>query len=249
MINQNITDQFEFDESYTRSIPIRILFCAYRPWALEIFKDLQNRLKTFKTRKGSLLKLATSPEKLLLESKEHEWDLIVLVGWSWKVPTSVLDKNYVIGMHPSNLPEYAGGSPIQNQILDGIKETKASLFKLTPNFDEGPIIDKHDISLEGHLSQVFASISNATYHMVFKIIKQWPQMPQETPQDKSKGFVKKRIQPQDSEIKKKQIAKMTCEKLWDVIRCREDPYPNVWLEDKTGRLIIKHVEFEPKKKK
>lgn len=249
MISENITDQFEFDVSYSKAKPIRLLFCAYRPWALEIFKNIQNKIKNLKTRHGSTLKLVTTPNSLLQEAQESEWDIIVLVGWSWKVPSSVLNNNYVIGMHPSDLPAYAGGSPIQNQILDGVKNTNASIFKLTPNFDEGPIISKHEISLEGHLSQVFSSIGYATYEMLVDIIKRWPNKLPEVSQDKTKGFVKKRIQPQNSELKKKAIPKMTCEKLWDVIRCREDPYPNVWLEDKTGRLIIKHVEFEPKKKK
>jgi hypothetical protein len=40
--------------------------------------------------------------------------------------------------------------------------------------------------------------------------------------------------------------KMSCLEMWNFIRCREDPYPNVFFEDETGKLVIKHVEFTPK---
>ena len=36
---------------------------------------------------------------------------------------------------------------------------------------------------------------------------------------------------------------MTAQNLYDTIRCREDPYPNAYIEDETGRLIFKRVEF------
>jgi len=31
------------------------------------------------------------------------------------------------------------------------------------------------------------------------------------------------------------------------MRCREDPYPNAFIEDKTGRLLFKKVDFIAKR--
>ena len=43
-------------------------------------------------------------------------------------------------LHPSSLPQYRGGSPIQNQIIDGIKESEVCIFKMEKEIDSGQII-------------------------------------------------------------------------------------------------------------
>jgi len=225
---------------------MRILFCAYRDWALEIFNDLRAS--------SDDIVLAKTPEDLSDLTVSGKWDVIMVVGWSWKVESSLVRDQLVIGVHPSDLPDYAGGSPIQNQILDGIKSTQATLFKLNEKFDEGDIIDKEPIDLSGHLDQVFESISSASRSLIKRFIEKYP----ENSYIKQGVSTKKvrRLKPSDSELPLpvfpegskfyKDGKPMTCEELWNFIRCREDPYPNVYLEDSTGRLVIKHVEFEAK---
>ena len=43
-------------------------------------------------------------------------------------------------LHPSALPKFRGGSPIQNQIIRNIKNSKVTLFKMNEKIDAGPII-------------------------------------------------------------------------------------------------------------
>jgi len=40
---------------------------------------------------------------------------------------------------------------------------------------------------------------------------------------------------------------MSTRELYNFIRCRQDPYPNVYLEDEFGKLIFKNVEYEERK--
>ena len=54
----------------------------------------------------------------------------------------------------------------------------------------------------------------------------------------------KRIKPEDSELTKKMFQELSSKELFNLIRCREDPYPNCFLKDSSGKLIFKHCEFE-----
>lgn len=233
----------------------RALFCSYRDWASEVFLDIWNQFNDW------TFAHARNPEELEKLAIDEEWDVIILVGWSWKVPAKIIETNLVIGMHPSDLPMYAGGSPIQNQILDGIEQTRATLFKLNEQFDKGDIIDKEPIDLRGHLDQVFISISRATVELIVRFANNFPNNTY-TKQVGERHTVR-RLKPEHSRLplpveltmsipddmgNVEEIVdrKMTCKEMWDFIRCREDPYPNAYFEDETGRLIIKRVEFEPK---
>lgn len=81
---------------------MEILFCGYREWANEVRWELQARRPDVKIR------YATTPAELTAMTALNH-DFIVVVGWSWKVEDAIVDNNVVIGMHPSKLPDYAGG--------------------------------------------------------------------------------------------------------------------------------------------
>lgn len=233
---------------------MNILFAAYRDWAKKAYVTLWTKLSP------NYCSIVTTPEELAREVGSKAWDAIVLIGWSWKVPAEIVNHEIVVGMHPSDLPMYAGGSPIQNQILDGVEMTKATLFRLNEQFDQGEIVDKEPIDLRGHLSDVFASIEKATVELVLRFVERFPDNTY-TKQTGEKHVVR-RLKPIDSKLPNPVVyheteqpftipavhidKKITCKEMWDHIRCREDPYPNAYFEDETGTLIIKHVEFIPK---
>ena len=216
---------------------MRALFCAYRDWAVNVYEKIKEKNPDFV--------LIRTPQDLTTAFSDGEWDVIFIVGWSWKVEPEIVNNCMVVGMHPSDLPDYAGGSPIQNQILDGITKTRASLFRLNENFDEGDILHKEEIDLTGHLSEVLESIGNATLIMIERFLVSYPVINYQ----KQSGSGKKvrRVKPSSSKlpIPESELVK-SCSDLWNFIRCREDPYPNAFFEDETGRLVIKHVEFYPK---
>jgi methionyl-tRNA formyltransferase len=218
---------------------MKILFCAYREWALSIYAGLD---AIFTSQNHILDKVITS-EDLDLRARSENWDVIILVGWSWKVPADIVNNKLVIGMHPSNLPHYSGGSPIQNQILDGIEDTCATLFKLNEQFDEGEIIDKEPIDLRGHLDDVLKNIASASTNLILRFVEKFPNN-QYAKQPKIVKTRLKRLKPDNSQLPS--LNGMTCKEMWDFIRCREDPYPNAYFHDQTGTLTIKRVEFTPK---
>jgi methionyl-tRNA formyltransferase len=200
--------------------------------------------------KLTFLQYVLNPDGLIRRTNEEKWDVIIAIGWSWRIPDEIVNNNLVIGMHPSDLPAFAGGSPIQNQIVAGIEKTNATLFRLTSKFDAGDIIDKEPVDITGHLTDVLSNISDATFELIARFITNYPNntYTKQTSLENASSF--SRLQPRDSELTLpstyRTMNTLTCKELWNEIRCREDPYPNVFFEDETGKLVIKLVEFEPK---
>lgn len=228
---------------------MKVLFCGYRDWALTAFdeiKEARNLAAIGAGRDLDEFTYAQNPESLITACAFGKLDVIVGVGWSWYIPADITDNNVFIGMHPSDLPRFAGGSPIQNQILAGVTETKATLFRLNAKFDAGKVIDKEPIDLSGHLDQVLASLSSATVAMVLRFLDRFPDFTEVDQGTLGEGSTVRRRKPEQSQLTRELLSTLTSQQLWDFIRCREDPYPNAFIEDETGRLTIKRVEFEPK---
>lgn len=215
---------------------MNVLFCGYRNWALDVLFQLEHALKT-------KIQLVQNHDELINLTSTMKFDIIIVVGWSWKIPEIILRNSYVVGMHPSDLPQFAGGSPLQHQIISGLEKSVATLFRLTPDMDAGPILMKKQYELLGHMNNVFDNLSKTTFELLYDFLNHWPNI-DEIQQEKG-GSKCRRLKPENSQIQKSDIQQKTCKELWNLIRCREDPYPNVFLEDETGRLIITRVEFKP----
>ena len=215
----------------------KIIFCSYRTWSNEILEDLRQHF-------GQNFEHVADKESFDKISNSLLNRVIILAGWSWYIPKNVINNNTVVGLHPSDLPHYAGGSPIQNQIIDGIVRSKMSLFELNSEFDRGDIIDKQDLSLDGNMTDIFQNLRRAGTDLLKSFIEKFPDYTK-APQQNHQEHVR-RLKHTDSMISSAQIQNMTARELYDFIRCREDPYPNVYLEDHTGRVYFKKVHFESK---
>ena len=211
-----------------------IIFCGYRSWAKSIYVELKEKYSNFNWYS------ANKPDQLenLLQIKEVK--LVILAGWSWIISKDVVEKNFIVGLHPSDLPNYAGGSPIQNQVLDGIENTKMSLFKVSPKIDKGEILHKTNLSLAGNMNKIFENLTSSSLKVLDLMFEDYPNI--KLHKQSGEGKTCRRLKPRDSKINLKNND-MSVKDLYNFIRCREDPYPNAYLEDYTGRLYFKKVEF------
>jgi methionyl-tRNA formyltransferase len=172
-------------------------------------------------------------------------DFMLFIGWSWIIKEDVLNKCLCLGIHPSDLPAYRGGSPIQHQIIDGITRTKITLMSLSSDkIDAGDIYAKEDVSLAGNnMSEVFENIIESSKKMLRRFIENFKLVTPEK-QDIKTGSYRKRRTPQESRLMPEKMANMTLEQLYDFIRALTDPYPNAYMEDTNGnRLLFKAVEY------
>lgn len=69
-------------------------------------------------------------------------DVAVVVAYGSILPKSLLDVPRLgfVNVHFSLLPLYRGAAPVQRAVMEGRKETGASIMVLTEGMDEGPVL-------------------------------------------------------------------------------------------------------------
>ena len=106
---------------------MRVIFLAYRQWALKVYKTVKNHPKVSES-------IICKTTEELQEIELNNYDLIVSCGWSDELGYNVTSKIEAIGVHCAELDRYSYGTPLQLQIIDGIKISKHRVFSFT--FDE-----------------------------------------------------------------------------------------------------------------
>ncbi|MDX1285592.1 MAG: formyltransferase family protein, partial [Draconibacterium sp.] len=77
--------------------------------------------------------------------KEREIDLIVLAGFLWLVPSTLIQNFTIINIHPALLPKYGGkgmyGMKVHEAVVNNQeKESGISIHFVNEEYDEGEII-------------------------------------------------------------------------------------------------------------
>lgn len=228
---------------------INVIFCGYRTWAMKIFAE--------KYKNVNVVSVITSKEQFdqsINVFNPDAIDVIVFCGWSWIIKPEVYNSFLCVGIHPSDLPNYRGGSPIQHQIIDGIKETKISLITLADgDVDSGKIWLKEPVSFRGDsMNQVFDNIADSSIRLLNTFFDNFSNIVPHS-QKINEGFSRKRRCPSDSKITCKMIEEWPFEKLYDFIRSLTDPYPNAYFENNNGERLyitgIKYIGLEGKEEK
>ena len=181
-----------------------------------------------------------------LNKYDHKEKLcLIFVGWSDIIQSDIIQNHICICLHPSDLPKYRGGTPIQNQRINGIKKTKLTAFRMDNGIDSGPIIYKTDISIDGHMNDIFLSLSLASAKIINKIIMNKDiNFLNGKPQKEEDATIYKRRKPEDSELTIDELLNSTSEELFNKICSLEDPYPNAFIKTKDHKkLLFKYVEI------
>lgn len=227
-------------------IPLNVVFACYREWAHDVSTFVADH---------SLVDrfcLVEDPEELtnVMTSPPFEVDLVMLCGWSWPPPEWMVNSGVmIVSEHPAASDRYSPGTPLQNQILDGLTTTKHRIVKV--GFPElAPRLYSHeiDMSLEGNMDEILERMRSTSIKLFNAFLqdyphvfwKQWPAVDpvEQAPRraDASLGDLGKHDQLVSP--------KLTTRELYDKIRCLGVPYPNAYMEDETGRLYFEKVRFE-----
>ena len=90
-------------------------------------------------------------------------DLIVTAAYGQIVPCEILDAPRLgcINVHASLLPEYRGGAPVHQCIIDGKKETGVTIMYMAQKMDAGDIISQIStpISMEDNVGTLYERLS------------------------------------------------------------------------------------------
>jgi methionyl-tRNA formyltransferase len=149
---------------------------------------------------------------------------IFFLHWSWKVPDEIFEKYECVCFHMTDVPYGRGGSPLQNLIVRGHKNTKLTALKMVTELDAGPVYLKEDFSIEsGSAEEIYIRATRKSAEMIKRIIseeiKPVPQQGEVT--------IFKRRRPEDSEIP--EVASLP--QLYDFIRMLDaEGYPRAFIK-------------------
>ena len=208
---------------------MNVVCVGYRNWALKIY----NALSQTHNDKNFIVMNHTPSLDLLSTINPN---LILWYGWSDIIPTEYLNSYYSVMLHPSPLPKYRGGSPIQNQIINGETISAVTLFKMDQGIDTGDIIEQEYFNLDGDLNDILSKITNIGISLTNNLLSNYPNITL-TPQNNKKSTYYKRRNPNQSEITLKEIRDSLAKDLYNKIRALQDPYPNVFIKCKNGTKL------------
>jgi methionyl-tRNA formyltransferase len=154
---------------------------------------------------------------------------IFFLHWSWKVPSEIFENYECIGFHMSDLPYGRGGSPLQNLISRGHRDTILTAVKLVEEFDAGPFYAKEPLSLQGSAEEIYIRAGNLSASMISSIIQNGP----EPRLQEGEPVVFRRRTQAESQIQ----PQTSMEDLYNFIRMLDaEGYPKAFLEHEGYRM-------------
>jgi methionyl-tRNA formyltransferase len=188
-----------------------------KPWNRRVFEETIGKLP-------GEWRYIGDPNELTLERLQPLAPrYIFFLHWSWKVPDEILERFECVCFHMADLPYGRGGSPLQNLIVRGHKETKLTALRMVREFDAGPIYFKEPLSLDGSAEEILVRASELSANLIQRLVEQEPTP---TPQQ-GEPVVFKRRKPQENEIRNP----ASLEELYDFIRMLDaEGYPRAFIE-------------------
>ena len=196
----------------------RYIILSEKEWHKELFSDLKEKF--------------INDEWFLIDSKsDFNLDNITKINprkifiphWSYIITSSIYNNYECIVFHMTDLPYGRGGSPLQNLILRGHKETKISAIKVEVGIDTGDIYLKKKLSLEGTAKEILISATSTIGEMIIEIIQN-----DLIPKPQIGEVVEfKRRKPEDGNI----LLLNDINLIYDYIRMLDcEGYPNAFIE-------------------
>ena len=204
---------------------INYLIISKKKWDLNNFKTLNKSFKFLnKLDKKKIINI--SPK------------VIFFIHWSNKIPSEIFKRFLCIQFHASNLPKFKGGSPIQNQIIRGIKKTKITAFKVSNTIDSGDICKKKDLDLNGTAMQIYKKMEKISVNMIKELVRR-KKIKFNKQTGKSTFFRRRKA----SESNLLSLKIMNIENIYNFIRMLDaHDYPKAYLDIKKYKILFKNVK-------
>ncbi len=199
------------------------IVATIKPWNIDAFS------RHTKTLPGEFY-LVTEPEELtddLIARLKPRY--IFFMHWSWIVPDSTLNSTECVCFHMTDVPYGRGGSPLQNLIARGHKDTILTALRMTAELDAGPVYLKRPLSLAGRAQDIFERSADLVYDLIREIIEKEPQPVAQ----QGEAVIFRRRTPDMSKMPESG----DLETLYNHIRMLDaDTYPKAFLDYGTFRL-------------
>lgn len=180
-------------------------------------------------------KFIADPQELSVETvRQFEPRYLFFLHWSWKVPAEIVESYECVCFHMTDVPYGRGGSPLQNLITRGHKETMLTALRMTMEMDAGPVYLKKALSLQGSAEEIYIRAGWLSEEMVRKIVENEPVPSPQT----GEPVLFKRRRPEQSEI----MRFSSLDQLYDHIRMLDaEGYPRAFLVHENFRYEFRHA--------
>lgn len=194
------------------------IVATIKPWNIIVYNEI---IKHY----PGIWHLITDHRELTAEKiKLINPKFIFFPHWSHIVSNEILRITTCVCFHETNLPYGRGGSPLQNLIALGHRETVVTALKMTEELDAGPIYLKTTLSLEGLAEEIFIRTSYIVAEMIKTIITKNPKPTEQV----GEPTLFDRRKPSQSKIP---MGKTNILGLFDHIRMLDaEGYPKAYLE-------------------
>ena len=100
---------------------------------------------------------------------------IFFLHWNWTVTEQVLKRHECVCFHMTDLPYGRGGSPLQNLIAAGHRDTCLTALRMVEELDAGPVYLKKPLALGGTARDIYIRAGELAESMIAEIIVCRPQ--------------------------------------------------------------------------
>lgn len=237
---------------------MNVAFCAYRDWAKPVIDTVKRHPKV-----SSVVHIANNEElefylginKVTSMVSSHVEktrpplvDVVLFCGWSTPPTEEMVNKGVpMFSEHPATSDRYSPGTPLQNQILDGITRTKHRLVKVGfPELSPRTWSHEVDMELSGNMDDILDQMQATSRVLFTRFLDDYPEIEWHTwPELPTQDQVPRRT-PEMSQITLEEVNNLSTKELYNRLRCLESPYPNAYIEDQYGKLFIERVRFQAK---
>ena len=220
------------DDKRIKSSAENYVIATSRPWNEILVQRLHEKT-------GHKFHLITSKEQLTAKALETlNPRYVFFPHWSYIIPPEIYTAYECVVFHMTDLPYGRGGSPLQNLILRGHKDTQLTAIQCTAELDAGPIYLKRPLSLEGSASDIFERATKLTEQMIGEIILKEP-VP--SPQQGDAGVFQRR-RPADSNLASARVSSLN--DFYDFIRMLDaEGYPKAFVDLHGHRIELSQVQI------
>lgn len=189
-----------------------------------VISHLSSRLGDYE-----IIRISSKQELNLDDLQMLKPEIIFFPHWSWIIPEEIHARFKCIIFHMTDLPYGRGGSPLQNLVVLGHKETMLSALLCVSELDAGPIYLKRRLSLQGTAEEILTRASDLMEEMIVEIL----QNKIEPIAQEGEPFIFKRRRPEDGNI----VRLDRVDKIYDYIRMLDGVgYPPAFIETEHFRV-------------
>lgn len=174
----------------------------------------------------------------LCQSFSPDW--IFIPHFSYMISEEIFENFRCVVFHITDLPYGRGGSPLQNLIVRGHKETMISAISVSKDVDAGDIYLKRPLNLNGSAEEIFIRATSVIEVMIKEIIKKEPKP------NKQNGKVVKfnRRKPEDGNINNLNYLN----EVYDYIRMLDcEGYPKAFIETENFKFEFTRASLKADK--